>query len=69
MALMTLLQRTTKIFSMDPFKAGDVLHADEETRTNQKRLPRQHSPLEPIFLISVVETSPSHSLFRCSTRH
>jgi hypothetical protein len=39
MAQVTFLQRTTKIFSMNPFKAGDVLHVDEETRTNQKRLP------------------------------
>jgi hypothetical protein len=64
MALVTFLQRTTKIFSMDPFKACDSLHTDDETRTNQKRLRSQHSPLELFFLNAVVETSP---LLCCSS--
>jgi hypothetical protein len=41
MMLMTLLHRTTKIFQLIHFKACDVLHADGENPTDQKRLPRQ----------------------------
>jgi hypothetical protein len=61
---MTFLQQTTKIFSIDPFKACDLIHADEEKRTNPKRLQRYQSSLEPMSLSAVVETSP---LLSCSS--
>jgi hypothetical protein len=58
MALLTVLQQTTKIFSIDPFKACDAFHADEEKQTNQIFLPHQQSSLQPISLSAVVKTLP-----------